>query len=93
MDNTQKNYDELINLIDEASRVLDKKLKSGEITQYEYDELKTLDFEHNEERDPIVSFKESYAERKPIRCSRLLFDIYDIHKSSFRKRRNCLVAL
>ncbi|WBW98836.1 hypothetical protein [Oceanirhabdus sp. W0125-5] len=84
MDNIKK-HEEFMKLIDETSRVLDEKLINGEITQYEYDELKSLDIEYDEEKDPIELFKELYTERKPIKCSKLLLAIYDKHKNSFRK--------
>lgn len=85
MDDWQKKHEEFMKLIEETSRVLDEKLKNGEITQYEYDEIKSLDIEYDEEKDPIELFKELYIERKPIKCSKLVLAIYDKHKSSFRK--------
>jgi len=85
MDNWQKKHEEFMKLIDETSKMLDEKLKNGDITQCEYDELKSLDIEYDEEKDPIELFKELYTERKPIKCSKLLLAIYDKHKNSFRK--------
>jgi len=85
MDDFKNSHEEFMKLIEKTSKLLDENLNNGEITRYEYDELKTLDFEYDEERDPIELFKELYAERKPIKCSRLLLAIYDIHKRSFRK--------
>lgn len=85
MDNLQKKHEEFMKLIDETSKLLEENLKNGEITRYEYDELKSLDIEYDEEKDQIDLFKELYAERKPIKCSKLLLAIYDKHKSSFRK--------
>ncbi len=85
MDDWKDKQEELMKLIEETTKKLDEKLKNGEITQYEYDELKSFDFEYDEKKDPIELFKKFYAERKPIKCSKLLLDIYDKHKSSFRK--------
>ncbi|RCX12950.1 hypothetical protein DFR58_1196 [Anaerobacterium chartisolvens] len=85
MDNWKDKHEEFMKLIEETTKLLDEKLKKGEITQYEYDELKTLDFEFDEEKDSIELFKEFYIERKPIKCSELLLVIYDKHKNSFRK--------
>lgn len=85
MDNWQKKHEEFMKSLDETSKILDEKLKNGEITQYEYDELKSLDIEYDEEKDPIELFKELYTKRKPIKCSKLLLAIYDKHKNSFRK--------
>ena len=85
MDNFQNRHEEFLKLIDKTSKVLEDGLRDGKITQYEYDELKSLDIEYDKEKDPINLFKEFYEERKPIKCSNLLLDIYDKHKCGFRK--------
>ncbi|MBZ6006842.1 hypothetical protein K1514_13165 [Paraclostridium bifermentans] len=85
MHNLNEKYRKCTILEDKMSRMLEEKLKNGEITQHEYDELKSLDVEYDEEKDSIEQFKVSYIERKPIKCSRLLLDIYDKHKTGFRK--------
>ncbi|HHX62648.1 MAG TPA: hypothetical protein GX707_18330, partial [Epulopiscium sp.] len=85
MDNFKKKHEEFMKLVDKKLKTLEDNFQSGKITQYEYDELKSFDIEYDEEKDPIDLFKEFYAERKPIKCSKLLLAIYDKHKSSFRK--------
>lgn len=85
MDSWENEHEELLKLMEEMTRILDEKLKNSEITQYEYDEIKTLDFKYDEKKDIIELFKEFYTGRKPIKCSELLLAIYDKHKSSFRK--------
>lgn len=85
MDNLQNEHEKFMKLIDETSKILEENLKSGVITQYEYSELKSLNIEYDKEKDPINLFKEFFEERKPIKCGKLLLDIYNKHKDGFRK--------
>lgn len=86
MNKWEDKFDDLKIKLDEAIKILDQKLKNGEISKYEYNELKTLDFDLCiDDKDPIKLFKEFYLERKPIKCSELLLVIYDEHETSFRK--------
>lgn len=85
MDDWQKNYEEFIKKLNELSCILDEKLGCNEITQWEYDEIKSLNVEYDKERDPIELFKELFSKKQPIKCSKLLFDIYCKHERGFRK--------
>lgn len=85
MDDLQKEYEELLKLIDETARGLEEKLKNNELTKYEYDELKSLDIDYDKKKDSVELFKEFYIKKRPIKCSELLLDIYNKHKTNFRK--------
>ena len=81
VNNLKKDYGHFIEVLDE---VLDESLEKNKITQYEYNEYKTMNLEYDEEREPIELFKELYSERQPIKCSMLLLNVYDVHQSGFR---------
>lgn len=85
MDETTGKLDELFDLIEKTTRLLDEKLKDREISEYEYNELKSFDFEIDDAQDYTEQFKEYFSQRKPVKCSELLLKIFDVHKSSFRK--------
>ena len=57
MDNFQNRHEEFLKLIDKTSKVLEGGLRDGKITQYEYDELKSLDIEYDKEKDPINLYR------------------------------------
>lgn len=78
---------------DDKLKELEDKLNSGDITTHEYNELKSFDIDYDQERESTELFKELYKDRKPIKCSLVLLDIYDSYKSGFRKAillRECL---
>ena len=77
VNNLKKDYGHFIEVLDES-------LEKNKITQYEYNEYKTMNLEYDEEREPIELFKELYSERQPIKCSMLLLNVYDVHQSGFR---------
>lgn len=77
VNNLKKDYGHFIEVLDES-------LEKNKITQYEYNEYKTMNLEYDEEREPIELFKELYSERQPIKCSMLLLNVYDVHQNGFR---------
>lgn len=83
----QDSLEDIFELIEKTAKLLDERLKNGEISEYEYHELKTLDFEidDSEDEDIIEQFKEFYEKRMPVKCSELILKIFDKHGDSFRK--------
>ncbi|PYG84288.1 SEC-C motif-containing protein [Ruminiclostridium sufflavum DSM 19573] len=82
----EKQIDKLAKKLADAKEQLQKKLENNEITQEIYDELLdfTFDFEI-EDLSCTDKFKKSFEKKKEIKCSSLILEIYNEHKSSFRK--------